>query len=145
MPLPSTASASPRACGGCSACACRENWGPRGCYGGGTPPLRLALGVFELLDQADDVAVVRVHAVDLHEGLLRVVGVADFHVGRAEVVEESDVLLLGDLRHLHALAIPLDRELRHPLLQETEAEHRGALDGALGVLRGELELADGLV
>src|SRR5437763_467427 len=38
MPLPSTASASPRACGGCSACACRENWGPRGCYGGGTPP-----------------------------------------------------------------------------------------------------------
>ena len=73
------------------------------------------------------------------------VGVADFDPGRAEVVEEADVLLFVDLRHLEAFAIPLDRELRHPLFEEAETEHRRALDGALRILRRQLELADGFV
>src|SRR2546423_3191862 len=95
-------------------------------------PLR---GSLDLLDAADDVAVVGVHAVDLHERLLRVLRVADFDVRVAEVVEEADVLVFVDLGDLKAFAIPLDRELRHALLEEAETEHRGALDGAFRILR----------
>src|SRR5947209_13134213 len=100
---------------------------------------------FELLDAADDLAVVGVHAVDLHERLLRVLRVADLDVRVTEVVEEADVLLLVDLRHLESFAIPLDSELRHPFFEEAEAEHRRAFDGALRVFRRELELTDRLV
>ena len=56
-----------------------------------------------------------------------------------------DGLDLLDVRRLEPLAEPLDGELRHPLLEEAEAEHAAALDGAGRVLARELELPDRFV
>ena len=52
---------------------------------------------------------------------------------------------LSDAGRLEPLAEPLDRQLRHSLLEKAVAEHAAALDGAAGVLARELELADRLV
>src|SRR5215212_2157935 len=108
-------------------------------------PKALLSGVLQLLDPAHDIPVIRIHPVHLQECFLGVVGVADFLVAGAEVVEQADVLLLGDLRHFDAFAVPLDRQLGHAFLEKAEAEHRRAFDGALRILRGQLELADGLI
>src|SRR5438270_12102377 len=62
---------------------------------------------FELLDAADDLAVVGVHAVVLHERLLRDLSVAHLVVGIAEVVAQGDELLLDVLRHLDAFVVLL--------------------------------------
>src|SRR5687767_8539894 len=101
--------------------------------------------IFQLLDAVDYIAVIRVDTVDLHEGLLCGLRVADLDMRGRQIVEKTDVLVFGDLRYFQSLAIPLDGELRHSLLEKAKPEHGSAFHGALGVFGGQLELADGLV
>src|SRR5262249_17258363 len=92
-----------------------------------------------------DVPEMGVEAVDVEIGPVGVLEVARGLVDRREVVEESHRFGLLDARRLQALAVPLDRELRHPLLQETEPEHAAALHRPRRVLARQLKLADRLV
>src|SRR5678815_2740132 len=99
----------------------------------------------QILHPVDDVAIVRVQPVDLEEGAVRELQVAHVLIDPAQIVEQPDRLDLLDVGGLETLPIPLDRELRHPLLEEAEAEHAAALDHPLRILARELELSDRLI
>src|SRR5262249_13597511 len=82
---------------------------------------------------------------DVLERLDRELPVSGVLIDRAQVVQHARGLDRRDRGGLEALAEPLDRELRHALLEEAVPKHAAALDRASEVLARQLKLADRLV
>jgi hypothetical protein len=80
----------------------------------------------QLGELGDDVAVVRVDAVDLDEGAAGVVVVAGGEVEIAEVVEQAEVGVFGQVGRREPALVPLDGQLGQPLSGQPRGEQQSS-------------------
>src|SRR6185436_17088208 len=101
-----------------------------------------ALPAAQLLEPRHDVTIIAVDAVDIDERLVGRFAITGREQRAAEIVEQPELLLLGKSGLLERPPVPLHRQLRQTLVEETDAEHGAALDEVAGRLGSELEFAD---